>query len=70
MRGCDLLMICSNCSVDSIGGIDRAAADLRVLAEHAQARRRPGAPPDAGDLKVLPSAKSSFISDQLTRRCS
>jgi 4-hydroxyphenylpyruvate dioxygenase len=36
--GCDLLMICSNCSADSIGGIDRAAADLRALAERAHAR--------------------------------
>ena len=36
--GCDLLMICSNCSAESIGGIDRAAADLRALAEHAHAR--------------------------------
>lgn len=36
--GCDLLMICSNCAPDSIGGIDRAAADLRALAERAQAR--------------------------------
>jgi 4-hydroxyphenylpyruvate dioxygenase len=35
--GCDLLMICSNCSADSVGGIDRAAADLRTLAEHAHA---------------------------------
>jgi 3-dehydroshikimate dehydratase len=36
--GCDLLMICSNCSADSVGGIDRAAADLRALAERAAAR--------------------------------
>jgi 3-dehydroshikimate dehydratase len=36
--GCDLLMICSNCSADSAGGIDRAAADLRALAERASAR--------------------------------
>ncbi len=36
--GCDLLMICSNCSADSVGGIDRAAADLRALAEQASAR--------------------------------
>ena len=27
--GCDLLMICSNVSADSLGGIDRAAADLQ-----------------------------------------
>src|SRR5687768_6426504 len=26
--GCDLLMVCSNVSPDSLGGIDRAAADL------------------------------------------
>ena len=26
--GCDLLMICSNVSPDSLGGIDRAAVDL------------------------------------------
>src|SRR5687767_14685710 len=36
--GCDLLMICSNVSPDSLGGIDRAAADLRALGERAQAR--------------------------------
>jgi 4-hydroxyphenylpyruvate dioxygenase len=36
--GCDLLMVRSNCSPDSIGGIDRAAADLRALAEQASAR--------------------------------
>ena len=36
--GCDLLMICSNVSPDSLGGIDRAAADLRTLGERAQAR--------------------------------
>ena len=30
--GCDLLMICSNVSPDSLGGIDRAAADLRASA--------------------------------------
>lgn len=33
--GCDLLMICSNVSPDSLGGIDRAAADLRELGERA-----------------------------------
>ena len=36
--GCDLLMICSNVSADSIGGIDRAAADLHALGERAAAR--------------------------------
>ena len=36
--GCDLLMICSNVSADSLGGIDRAAADLRELAERAAKR--------------------------------
>ena len=36
--GCDLLMLCSNCSPDSLGGVDRAVDDLRALAERAQAR--------------------------------
>ena len=36
--GCDLLMICSNVSPDSLGGIDRAAADFRELGERAQKR--------------------------------
>lgn len=36
--GCDLLMVCSNVSPQSIGGIDRAARDLRELAERAAAR--------------------------------
>ncbi|ACL55169.1 bifunctional sugar phosphate isomerase/epimerase/4-hydroxyphenylpyruvate dioxygenase family protein [Methylobacterium nodulans] len=36
--GCDLLMVCSNVSPDSLGGIDRAAADFRELGERAQAR--------------------------------
>jgi 4-hydroxyphenylpyruvate dioxygenase len=36
--GCDLLMVCSNISPDSLGGIDRAAADLRELAERAARR--------------------------------
>lgn len=36
--GCDLLMICSSVSADSLGGIDRAAADLRELAERASKR--------------------------------
>src|SRR3990170_113486 len=36
--GCDLLMICSNVAPDCIGGIDRAAADLRELGEKAAQR--------------------------------
>ena len=36
--GCDLLMVCSNVSPDSLGGIDRAAADLRELGDRAQRR--------------------------------
>jgi 4-hydroxyphenylpyruvate dioxygenase len=36
--GCDLLMICSNVSRDSLGGIDRAAADLCELGESAARR--------------------------------
>jgi 4-hydroxyphenylpyruvate dioxygenase len=36
--GCDLLMICSNVAPDSLGGIDRAAADLRELGRRAEAR--------------------------------
>jgi 4-hydroxyphenylpyruvate dioxygenase len=36
--GCDLLMICSNVSPDSLGGIDRAAADLADLGERAAKR--------------------------------
>jgi 3-dehydroshikimate dehydratase len=36
--GCDLLMICSNVSPESLGGIDRAAADLHELGERAAAR--------------------------------
>jgi 4-hydroxyphenylpyruvate dioxygenase len=36
--GCDLLMICSNVSPDSIGGIERTAADLRELGERAAKR--------------------------------
>lgn len=35
---CDLLMICSNVAPDSLGGIDRAAADLRELGERASKR--------------------------------
>jgi 4-hydroxyphenylpyruvate dioxygenase len=36
--GCDLLMICSNVSPDSLGGIERAAADFRELGERAARR--------------------------------
>jgi len=36
--GCDLLLICSNVSPESLGGIDRAAADLRELGERAARR--------------------------------
>jgi 4-hydroxyphenylpyruvate dioxygenase len=36
--GCDLLMICSNVAADSLGGIDRAAADLYELGERAAKR--------------------------------
>jgi 4-hydroxyphenylpyruvate dioxygenase len=36
--GCDLLMICSNVSPESLGGIDRAAADFRELGERAARR--------------------------------
>jgi 4-hydroxyphenylpyruvate dioxygenase len=36
--GCDLLMICSNVAPESLGGIDRAAADFRELGERARAR--------------------------------
>jgi 4-hydroxyphenylpyruvate dioxygenase len=36
--GCDLLMICSNVAPDSLGGIDRAAADLHELGERAAKR--------------------------------
>jgi 4-hydroxyphenylpyruvate dioxygenase len=35
---CDLLLVCSNVSPDSLGGIDRAAADLRALGERAARR--------------------------------
>src|SRR5262245_46748607 len=35
---CDLLLVCSNVSPDSQGGIDRAAADLRELGERAAKR--------------------------------
>jgi 4-hydroxyphenylpyruvate dioxygenase len=36
--GCDLLMVCSNVSPESLGGIDRAAADLHELGERAAKR--------------------------------
>jgi 4-hydroxyphenylpyruvate dioxygenase len=36
--GCDLLMICSNVSPESLGGIERAAADLHELGESAAKR--------------------------------
>jgi 4-hydroxyphenylpyruvate dioxygenase len=36
--GCDLLMICSNVAPESLGGIDRAAADLCELGERAARR--------------------------------
>jgi 4-hydroxyphenylpyruvate dioxygenase len=36
--GCDLLLVCSNVSPDSLGGIDRAAADFRALGERAAMR--------------------------------
>jgi 4-hydroxyphenylpyruvate dioxygenase len=36
--GCDLLMVCSNVSEASLGGIDRAAADFHELGERAARR--------------------------------
>src|SRR6186713_2134295 len=36
--GCDSLLVCSNVSPDSLGGIDRAAADFHELGERAAAR--------------------------------
>ena len=36
--GCDLLMICSNVSPDSLGGIDRIAGDLHELGDRAAGR--------------------------------
>jgi 4-hydroxyphenylpyruvate dioxygenase len=36
--GCDLLLVCSNVSPESLGGIERAAADLRELGERAAKR--------------------------------
>ena len=36
--GCAFLMVCSNVSPDSLGGVDRAALDLRELGERAASR--------------------------------
>jgi 4-hydroxyphenylpyruvate dioxygenase len=36
--GCNLLMICSNVAPDSLGGVDRAAADFHELGERARKR--------------------------------
>ena len=36
--GCDLLLVCSNVSPDSLGGVDRAADDFRELGERAARR--------------------------------
>lgn len=36
--GCELLMVCSNVSPDSLAGIDRASADLRELGDRAASR--------------------------------
>ena len=36
--GCDFLMVCSNVSPESVGGIDRAAADFHELGERAARR--------------------------------
>jgi 4-hydroxyphenylpyruvate dioxygenase len=36
--GCDLLLVCSNISPASLGGVDRAAADFRELGERAAKR--------------------------------
>lgn len=36
--GCDLLMVCSNVSPDSLGGVDRAAADFHELGDRAAKR--------------------------------
>jgi 4-hydroxyphenylpyruvate dioxygenase len=36
--GCDLMMICSNVAPESLGGIDRVAADFHELGERAQKR--------------------------------
>ena len=36
--GTDLVLVCSNVSPDTLGGIDRAAADFRELGERAEKR--------------------------------
>jgi 4-hydroxyphenylpyruvate dioxygenase len=36
--GCDLLLVCSNVSPESLGGVERAAADFHELAERASRR--------------------------------
>src|SRR5918999_2478500 len=36
--GCDLLLVCSNISPASLGGVDRAAADFRELGDRAAKR--------------------------------
>src|SRR6201996_3289017 len=36
--GCDTLMACSSVAPDSVGGVDRAAADFRELGERAKRR--------------------------------
>lgn len=36
--GCDLLLVCSNVSPESLGGVDRAAADFHELGERAARR--------------------------------
>jgi 4-hydroxyphenylpyruvate dioxygenase len=36
--GCDLLLVCSNVSPDSLGGVDRSAADFHELGERAGKR--------------------------------
>src|SRR4051794_3111280 len=36
--GCDLLLVCSNVSPQSLGGVERAAADFRELGERAAKR--------------------------------
>ena len=36
--GCDLMLVCSTVSPDALGGVDRAAADLRELGERAGVR--------------------------------
>lgn len=36
--GCSFLMVCSNCSPESLGGLDRAADDIRELGRRAASR--------------------------------